>query len=212
MDLWVIEHACYMLKRFQAIRDREFPDDEPLFMSANVSARQLLSLNNVDIIIATIRKTGVDPSAIKIEITEGLLITDPEMAITAINRLKALGVTIALDDFGTGYSSLGYLHRFPLDTLKIDRSFVSSMLNSRESMTVIRTITRLARDLKLSCVSEEIEDPSELTTLKDFGCDYGQGYLFSRPVPGKDVAELLTRDRLWAPQQQGETVAEQWIE
>lgn len=79
-------------------------------------------------------------------------------------------------------------------------------------MTVIRTITRLARDLKLSCVSEETEDPSELTTLKDFGCDYGQGYLFSRPVPGKDVAELLTRDRLWAPQQQGETVAEQLIE
>ncbi len=199
IGLWVLEHACYMLKRFQAIRDRDFPDEEPLFMSANVSARQLRNLDSVDTIIATIRKTGVDPTAIKIEITEGLLIADPEIAITAINRLKALGVTIALDDFGTGYSSLSYLHRFPLDTLKIDRSFVMSMLKNRESMTVIRTITRLARDLKLSCVSEGIEDPRELTTLKDFGCDYGQGYLFARPLPEREVHEILSRDRLWAP-------------
>lgn len=201
MGLWVLEHACHMLKRFQAIRDRDYPDDEPLFMSANVSARQLRDLHNVDAIISTIRKTGVDPGAIKIEITEGLLIADPETAITAFSRLKDLGVTIALDDFGTGYSSLSYLHRFPLDTLKIDRSFVTSMLKSRDSMTVIRTITRLARDLKLSCVSEGIEDAGELTTLKDLGCDYGQGYLFSRPLPEKDVAELLARDQLWTPNQ-----------
>ena len=199
IGLWVLEHACYMLKRFQALRDRDFPDEEPLFMSANVSARQLRNMNNVDSIIATISKTGIDPSAIKIEITEGLLIADPEIAITAINRLQALGITIALDDFGTGYSSLSYLHRFPLDTLKIDRSFVMSMLKSRESMTVIRTITHLARDLKLSCVSEGIEDPRELTTLKDFGCDYGQGYLFSHPLPEREVTEVLTRDQLWTP-------------
>jgi len=199
IGLWVIEHACHMLKRFQDIREHHFPDEPPLFMSANVSARQLRDLNNVETIISTIRKTGVDPGGIKIEITEGLLLTDPELAVTAFNRLKALGVSIALDDFGTGYSSLSYLHRFPLDTLKIDRSFVMSMLKSRDSMTVIRTITRLAHDLKLSCVSEGIEDPHELTTLKDFGCEYGQGYLFSRPIPEKDVPELLGRDQLWAP-------------
>ncbi len=202
MGLWVVEHACHMLKRFQAIRDRHYPDEEPLFMSANVSARQLRDLRHVDSIIATIRRTGVDPSAIKIEITEGLLLEDPKFAITAFNRLKALGVAIALDDFGTGYSSLSYLHRFPLDTLKIDRSFVMSMLKSRDSMTVIRTITGLARDLKLDCVSEGIEDPRELTTLKDFGCEYGQGHLFSRPVPEKEVLELLARDQLWEPGEQ----------
>jgi len=199
IGLWVLEHACHMLKRFQSIRDRHYPDEPRLFMSANVSARQLRDLQNVDAIVATIKNTGVDPSGIKIEITEGLLLTDPEVAIAAFTRLKALGVTIALDDFGTGYSSLSYLHRFPLDTLKIDRSFVMSMLKSRDSMTVIRTITRLARDLKLDCVSEGIEELQELTTLKDFGCEYGQGYLFSRPVPEKDVAELLARPQLWPP-------------
>lgn len=196
---WVLEHACHMLKRFQVIRDRYFPDEAPLFMSANLSARQLRDPRNVDSIIATIMKTGIEPAALKIEITEGLLLADPELAISTFKRLKALGVTIALDDFGTGYSSLSYLHRFPLDTLKIDRSFVMSMLKSRDSMTVVRTITRLARDLELSCVSEGIEDPHELTTLKDFGCEYGQGYLFSRPVPDDEVTELLSRDQLWVP-------------
>ncbi len=199
IGLWVIEHACHMLTRFQAMRDRQFPDAPPLFITANVSARQLRQTHQVDSIIATIRRTGIDPSALKIEITEGLLLDDPESAIKAFTRLKALGVHIALDDFGTGYSSLSYLHRFPLDTLKIDRSFVMSMLKSRDSMTVINTITRLARDLKLNCVSEGIEDPHELSKLRDFGCDYGQGYLFSKPVPESEVAELIARDVLWAP-------------
>jgi len=200
IGLWIIEHACHMLTRFQAMRDRQYPDAPPLFISANVSARQLREEHNVDSIIATIRRTGIDPSTLKIEITEGLLLDDPEGAIKAFTRLKALGVKIALDDFGTGYSSLSYLHRFPLDTLKIDRSFVMSMLKSRDSMTVINTITRLARDLNLSCVSEGIEDAHELTKLRDFGCDYGQGYLFSRPVPESEIAELITRDCLWAPE------------
>ena len=197
---WVLEHACFMLKRFQAINDNYFPDEPPLFVSANVSVRQLRNPQNIESIIAIIRKTGIDPTRLKIEITEGLLLADPEFAIDIFSRLRALGVTIALDDFGTGYSSLSYLHRFPLDTLKIDRSFVISMLESRDSMTVIRTITRLAHDLKLSCVSEGIEDTHELTTLKDFGCDYGQGYLFSPPVPDGEIADLLARGPLWAPQ------------
>ena len=199
IGLWVIEHACHMLTRFQTLRDRHFPDAPPLFITANVSARQLRTTHQVDAIIATIRRTGIDPTALKIEITEGLLLDDPEGAIKAFTRLKALGVHIALDDFGTGYSSLSYLHRFPLDTLKIDRSFVTSMLKSRDSMTVISTITRLARDLKLNCVSEGIEDPHELAKLRDFDCDYGQGYLFSKPVPESEVAALIARDILWTP-------------
>jgi EAL domain-containing protein (putative c-di-GMP-specific phosphodiesterase class I) len=136
---------------------------------------------------------------LKIEITEGLLLDDPEAAIIAFNRLKALGAKMALDDFGTGYSSLSYLHRFPLDTLKIDRSFVMSMLKSKESMTVVRTITRLARDLGLTCVSEGIENPHEITTLKNFGCDYGQGFLFAKPVPAAEAEELIKRFELWTP-------------
>lgn len=196
---WVLEHACHRLMRFQGVRDRLYPDEPPLFMAANISARQLADPHNVDSMIAVIRSTGVDPQAIKIEITEGLLLDDPEKAIAAFNRFKALGVTIALDDFGTGYSSLSYLHRFPLDTLKIDRSFVMSMLKSRESMTVIRTITRLAQDLNLTCVSEGIEDAHELSTLREFGCDYGQGYLLSKPLPEKEVEALLLRDQLWSP-------------
>ncbi|MFT4581657.1 MAG: EAL domain-containing protein (putative c-di-GMP-specific phosphodiesterase class I) [Gammaproteobacteria bacterium] len=199
IGLWVLEHACHMLTRFQAVRDRYYPEEDPLFMSANVSARQLGNSDNVDTIISTIRRTGIDPSALKIEITEGLLLDDPEAAIIAFNRLKALGAKMALDDFGTGYSSLSYLHRFPLDTLKIDRSFVMSMLKSKESMTVVRTITRLARDLGLTCVSEGIENSHELTTLKNFGCDYGQGFLFAKPVPAAEAEELIKRFELWTP-------------
>jgi EAL domain-containing protein (putative c-di-GMP-specific phosphodiesterase class I) len=199
IGLWVLEHACHMLNRFQAVRNRYYPEEEPLFMSANVSARQLGNSDNVDTIISTIRRTGIDPGTLKIEITEGLLLDDPEAAITAFGRLKALGAKIALDDFGTGYSSLSYLHRFPLDTLKIDRSFVMSMLKSKESMTVVRTITRLARELDLTCVSEGIENPHELTTLKNFGCDYGQGYLFAKPLPTAAAEEIIKRAELWIP-------------
>ena len=199
IGLWIIEHACHMLQRFQAVRDRYFPDEPALFMSANVSARQLREVANVDAIISAIRKTEIDPESLKIEITEGLLLDDPEGAITAFTRIKSLGVSIALDDFGTGFSSLSYLHRFPLDTLKIDRSFVMSMLKSRDSMTVVRTITRLAKDLNLSCVSEGIEDSHELTTLNNFGCEFGQGYLFSRPVPEDEIIEMLSKKLLWEP-------------
>ena len=199
IGLWVMEHACHSLKRFQAVRDRYGFAEDPLFMSINVSARQLVDLRHVDALLAAIKKSGVDPEHIKIEITETLLLADPEVAIAALNRLQTTGVKIALDDFGTGYSSLSYLHRFPLDTIKIDRSFVMSMLKSRDSMTVIKTITHLAHDLKLNCVSEGIEDPDELTTLKELGCELGQGYLFSRPIPQKGIAELLSQQQLWLP-------------
>jgi diguanylate cyclase len=202
IGLWVLEHACHMLTRFQAVRDRYYPEEEPLFMSANVSARQLRDVDNVDTMISTIRRTGIDPGALKIEITEGLVLDDPEAAIAAFTRFKALGAKIALDDFGTGYSSLSYLHRFPFDTLKIDRSFVMSLLKSKHSMTVVRTITRLAHDLNLTCVSEGIEDPHELTTLKNFGCEYGQGFLFAKPLPAADAEELIKKFELWTPPMQ----------
>ena len=124
IGLWVLEHACHMVNRFRAIRSHKHPNAPAMFMSANVSARQLRDLNSVDAMIATIRQTGIDPSTLKIEITEGLLLDDPEIAIEAFTRFKGLGVIIALDDFGTGYSSLSYLHRFAMDTLKIVRSLI----------------------------------------------------------------------------------------
>jgi EAL domain-containing protein (putative c-di-GMP-specific phosphodiesterase class I) len=196
---WVLEHSCYMMNRFQSTRSRSHPDQPPLFMCANVSARQLRDPANVENMIAVIRKTGVDPSRLKIEITEGIMLENPEAAILAFNALKAAGVMIALDDFGTGFSSLGYLHRFPLDTLKIDRSFVLSMRRSRESMTIVRAITGLARELKMDCVSEGIEEPEQLALLQELGCEYGQGYMFSKPVPASDAVEMLTKSRLWEP-------------
>ena len=192
MGLWVIEHACNLLSRMESRFKAAFPGLPPLFITANVSARQIATLNDVDDIVATIKKSGIDPSQLKIEITEGVLVKNPDVAEIGLKRLKDIGVSFAIDDFGTGYSSLNYLHRFPLDTLKIDRSFIHAMLEDTGSFTIVRAVTKLAQELNMDIVAEGIERPDEITKLQEIGCNFGQGYLFSRPVPMKQAIELLT--------------------
>jgi EAL domain-containing protein (putative c-di-GMP-specific phosphodiesterase class I) len=192
IGLWVLEHSCHILGRMEGQFQDAFPGLPPLFISANVSARQLASLKDVDDMVAIIKKTGVDASHLKIEITEGLLVKNPEIAEIGMKKLKEIGVTFAIDDFGTGYSSLSYLHRFPLDTLKIDRSFVNAMLEDTGSFTIVRAVTKLAQELNMDIVAEGIERPEEITKLQELGCNYGQGFLFSRPVPVNQAMDLLT--------------------
>lgn len=197
IGLWVVEHACHFLTRFQAVFAKLFPSHPPLFMSANVSGRQLENLPDVEDIGSVIRRVGVDPSTIKLEITEGVLMEKPEVAEAALQRLKSLGLTVAIDDFGTGYSSLSYLHKFQLDTLKIDRSFVNRILLDESSERIVQAIVGLARSLDMDIVAEGVESPEEAARLQEMGCDMAQGYLFSKPVTSERIMEMLEKPPAW---------------
>ena len=185
---WVFAEACRALVDFDAARG---DGEVPLFMSVNVSARQLEEPGLIDRIADILARTGVTPGRIKLEITESLLMSDPGKAADRLGRLKDLGLQIAIDDFGTGYSSLSIMHRFPLDTLKIDRSFVLAMDEGERGREVVRAICQLAHVFSLDVVAEGIENPTQRASLAAFGCRYGQGYLMARPMPEAEAREFL---------------------
>jgi len=184
---WAIESACKARHRFSEDSGLD------LFMTINLSGRQATDTGLVDRVARTLERTGTDPGHVKLEITETLLMRDPEMAATVLGRLKDLGLRLALDDFGTGYSSLSYLQRFPIDTLKIDQSFTARMLEESGSGAIVKTLVDLARNLGMQTVAEGIEHAAQAQALAALGCDYGQGYLYARPLPEDDVAAFLDR-------------------
>lgn len=186
---WVLEQACLQAARWN------HDNDQPVIVSVNVSIRQLASDGFVETVRNTIAASGLDPKLLKLEVTESLLMQNPDETITLLERLRSAGVTIAIDDFGTGYSSLSYLHRMPLDVLKIDRSFVSEMLQSQKHMAIIRTIVALAESLQLQIIAEGIETDNQLLQLQGLGCHLGQGYWFSKPVDAIKASAML--DRNW---------------
>ncbi len=190
IGLWVLKEACETLRRFQGKLDSVNAAAPPLFMAFNLSSRQFSDIDLVRNISNIIDATGVNPEQIKMEITESLLMDNPPRAAVTLSGIKAMGLEVAIDDFGTGYSSLSYLHRFQIDTLKIDRSFVSTATMNAGSMEVVRAIVGLARNLGLDIVAEGVEQPEQVTLLRDLQCDYGQGYFFSEPV-GRD--QILAR-------------------
>ena len=191
MGRWTMEHACHVIARLQRLRERRAPGEPPLFMSVNVSPQQLRGSAEVEDLAAIIARTGVDASWVKLEITERVLIDDPVSAAAALNRFQSMGAKVALDDFGTGYSSLAYLHRYPLDVIKIDRSFVSEMLEDRGNMRVVEAIAGLAHALDYSIVAEGVERPRQIEVLKKLGCQFAQGFLFSKPVPLKQAEAMI---------------------
>jgi EAL domain-containing protein (putative c-di-GMP-specific phosphodiesterase class I) len=138
--------------------------------------------------------TGLSPELLTLELTESVLMQDAEAAIAMLAELKSLGVRLAIDDFGTGYSSLNYLRRFPIDELKIDRSFVASLDDGPTQSAVVLSILRLSETLQLETVAEGIEEPSQLAVLRDLGADLGQGYLFARPLDVGAVTALIEAD------------------
>ncbi len=174
-----------------------FPDLPRLFMSVNVSGRQLSDLGEIDRLANIISESGVDAREVKLELTESLMMENPEHAAEALKKLKALGVSIAIDDFGTGYSSLSYLHQFPLDTLKIDRAFVTNMDKSESGKRIVRSIAQLALALELDIVAEGIEEKAQMDALKDLGCQYAQGFLMSKPLPAADAVKLIESKPIW---------------
>ena len=135
--------------------------------------------------------TALDPGCLQLEITEAMIIENPDLTSSILRRLRDDGIQLHIDDFGTGYSSLSQLHRYPVDRLKIDRSFVSRMSADSEDVEIVRTIVSLAHSLKLSVMAEGIETAEQLELLRELGCEYGQGFLFARPLAAGAVEDLL---------------------
>jgi diguanylate cyclase (GGDEF)-like protein/PAS domain S-box-containing protein len=181
---WVLDEACRQAAAWHAA-------GHPLTMSVNVSMRQLDSAALVVHVRDALGASGLRPDALLLEITETALVRDTDAAISRLTALKRLGVSIAIDDFGTGYSSLGYLRQFPVDALKIDRSFINAMAESPESTVLIHAMVALAHALGLGTVAEGIEETDQLEVLREQGCQRGQGYLVSRPVEADEILALL---------------------
>jgi diguanylate cyclase (GGDEF)-like protein/PAS domain S-box-containing protein len=187
LGAWVLRQACHQLRAWQM----KFPTHANLFISVNVSTKQFASSRLLDFVQESLAESGLDPSSLKLEITESAIMTDPKAAAETLNKLRSLGVSISLDDFGTGYSSLSYLQAFPIDTLKIDRSFIKGLGSSNESDEIVRTIVNLAHSLGMEVTAEGIEEPSQRTHLTTLACESGQGFLYSRPMSEINVEQLL---------------------
>jgi EAL domain-containing protein (putative c-di-GMP-specific phosphodiesterase class I) len=183
MGRWILETACYEGVRLQ----ERFAREEPLTMSVNLSVRQLQSETLVADVRSALSLTGLPASSLVLEITESLMLTDTEFAMQQLHDLKGLGIRLAMDDFGTGYSSLSYLSRFPVDILKMDRSFVGSEDN--EALT--SAIIALGTSLSLEVVAEGIELAEQANSLEELGCELGQGYLFARPMDAAALSNFL---------------------
>ncbi len=177
---WALEEACLALKRLMA---RIGHDD--LFMSVNFSSPDFAAESFVDTVRDIISRSGVPTKLIHLEITERLLMSQPGNARETLRMCREAGMSISIDDFGTGYSSLSYLHHFPIDTLKIDRSFVSDMTENESSMALVKSIIVLAKNMKMHSIAEGVERMEEAKILADLGCDMAQGYYFAKPEPNE---------------------------
>jgi len=182
---WVLEQACQDLVRFQAHARAD------VTMSVNVSGRQFSEPAFIGELADVMEATSIDPETLKLEITESVLMDYRSAPLRWIEQCKSLGTRIALDDFGTGFSSLSYLASFPIDTLKIDRSFVAAMQKDPRSLKIVRAINQLAHGIGLDVVAEGIEEPEQRDELAQMGCELGQGFLFSKAVHFDQAIELL---------------------
>jgi diguanylate cyclase (GGDEF)-like protein/PAS domain S-box-containing protein len=188
---WVVEESCRQAARWAATMDRE------LSVSVNVSPRQLATGDFPVVVETALAKTGLDPRLLCLEITESAVLADPQAATEALERLKRLGVRLAIDDFGIGYSSLAQLKALlPVDTIKIDKSFVDGLNANGEDAAIVDAVLRLAAGLNLSAVAEGVETSEQVAALLELGCTLSQGFHFARPQPPEELERLLTIDRM----------------
>lgn len=183
---WILKQACHQLRKWH----QQFPLRSPLTISVNLSAKQF-STQMVEQINQILQETQMESRYLKLEITESLLLENAPFTTTMLKKLKKLGVQISLDDFGTGYSSLSYLHQFPIDILKIDRSFINKIDTDIEQLAIVRAIVSLAWNLSLEVIAEGVETAKHLAQLRALKCRYGQGYLFSQPTNSAVATQLL---------------------
>ncbi len=193
IDLWVLRNACEHIIKIQ----KQFPNEPPLFISINLSGKQIKHPNLVEQVTQVLDETGLDASCLWLEIPEGTSFHNSEATLDMLTRFKAMGVMLSLDDFGTGFSSLNYLHRFPIDALKIDRSFISRMDGKSQSLDIVQAIVSLANSFGMRSIAEGVETPDQLSLIKSLGCDYVQGYLYSKPLDPEALIEFLLKDPQW---------------
>jgi diguanylate cyclase (GGDEF)-like protein len=189
LDLWVIREACRQVRAWHA----RPADGPPLILSVNLSSKQFARPDLVDRIGQILDDTGIEPTCLKLEVTESVLMGHPELAAEKLKRFKERGLGLSMDDFGTGYSSLSYLHKFPFNTLKIDRSFVSRIGARGENAEIVATIVALAHNLGMNVVAEGVETAEQEAQLRALRCEYAQGFFYSRPLRANDVEALLAR-------------------
>jgi len=182
--------ACRQIAVWQA----SFQCNPPLSMSINITPRQFERAQLADEIRDIMERAGSSPNSIHLEITENITMQDADAAVGRLAQLKTLGIHISIDDFGTGFSSLSRLRRFPVDALKIDRVFISSMTEDRDSLEIVRLIITLAHTMGLQVVAEGTETEAQISKLKSLGCEMVQGFFYSRPVSAASAFELLCRD------------------
>ena len=184
---WVLQQAC----RQAAEWHMQYPMDPPLVIGVNVSPRQFRHPGLAETVAQILHETGLPAALLKLEITEGVIMHDAERSIDLLWQFRAMGIKLAVDDFGTGYSSLAYLKNLPIDTLKIDRSFVNGIVNDPGDRSIVRAILSLAASLKLSVTAEGIETVEQAAALSAWHCERGQGYHFSKPLDATATASLL---------------------
>lgn len=190
---WVLRQACRQMLTWNEGRSA----NDQLEISVNLSSRQFSRMDLVSGIVDSLHGSGLGASALKLEITESALMENAQRSVEMLNQLKELDIKVCVDDFGTGYSSLSYLHTFPIDTLKVDKSFVHDMSRNYQNLEIVRTITMLAHNLRLDVIAEGVETPEQYAQLRALGCEFAQGYYFSRPVDAEGASRLILEDRRW---------------
>jgi diguanylate cyclase (GGDEF)-like protein len=190
---WVLSEACARLQQWQ----REYPSDPPLTINVNLSRRQLLQVDLLDQIRCILARTKLPPESLQLEITESSILENPEAAIEFLHHLKSLNIGLCVDDFGTGYSSLSSLQQFPVNVLKIDRTFIDGMGPDGEKDEIVRAVVSLAHSLRMQVVAEGVETEGQLQRLRAMECDYGQGYLLCHAQDAEGIDRLLERAEPW---------------
>ena len=193
IDQWVMREACRQTQQWS----EQISLDFPLSISINLANKQFTQPHLIEQISQVLHETSLDASCLKLEITENVIMEIDQTAAATLSQLKALGIRLAIDDFGTGYSSLSRLHHFPIDELKIDRSFVSKIGADRDNLEITETILTLAQKLGVNVTAEGIETASQLAQLRELKCAYGQGYFFSRPLPCVAAEALIIASPQW---------------
>jgi EAL domain-containing protein (putative c-di-GMP-specific phosphodiesterase class I) len=187
---WILEEAARQVRRWKAYEKI----NPKLFISVNLSAKQFMKADFAADVQRIIETMEINPGSMKLEITESMVMNKVESTITTLAQLQQIGVETSIDDFGTGYSSLSYLPRFPISTLKVDRSFVNSLTENTENLEIVRTIVMLAHNLKMKVVAEGVESTEQIAQLRRMKCEFAQGFFFSHPLSGDQASALIEAD------------------